>query len=113
MVMRSHLWYSPMPGAEKVPVIRIITDLPTEQGKPLCSIMLTFLSVFICMFLVKDGKQQAHRFSVVAVVAVEAEESTTPTEDFFRQRFIFTIKDRFHEGVGVHHELARSVVAQF
>jgi hypothetical protein len=44
----------PMPGAEKVPVICIITDLLTEPGKPLFSIMVTFPAVFFCVFWVKD-----------------------------------------------------------
>ena len=83
----------PMPGAEKVPVICIITDLLTEPGKPLLSTMVTFPAVFLGMFLVKDRQQQAHSFSVMAVVAVEAEESTTPAAGFFRERFIFTVKD--------------------
>jgi hypothetical protein len=82
-----------MPGAEKVPVICIITDLLTEPGKPLFPTMVTFPAVFLCMFLVKDRQQQAHSFSVMAVVAVEAEERTMSAEDFFRQRFIFGVND--------------------
>jgi hypothetical protein len=34
----------------------------------------------------------------MAVVAVEAEERTTPAADLFKQRFILTVKDRLHEG---------------
>ena len=82
-----------MTWAEKVPVICIITDLLSELGKPLFPIMLMFPPVFICVFWVKDRQQQAHSFSVMAVVAVEAEESTTPAVDFFRQRFISAVKD--------------------
>jgi len=82
-----------MPGAEKVPVICIITDLLTEQGKPLLSTVVTFPAIFLCVLLVKDRQQQAHSFTVMAVVAVEAEERTMSAEDFFRQRFIFTVKD--------------------
>jgi hypothetical protein len=43
--------------------------------------------------LVKDRQQQAHSFDVMAVVAVEAEEGTMPAAEFFRQRFILTVKD--------------------
>jgi hypothetical protein len=82
-----------MPGAEKVPVICIIPDLLTEPGKPLFPIVVTFPAVFLCVFLVKDRQQQAHSFDVMAVVAVEAEEGTMPAAEFFRQRFILTVKD--------------------
>jgi hypothetical protein len=55
--------------------------------------MGTFPAIFLCVFLVKDRQQQAHSLSVMAVVAVEAEERTMPAAEFFRQRFIFTVED--------------------
>src|ERR1700722_4850804 len=87
-----------MPGAEKDQMICITPALPREPGKPLFSIMATFPAVFLCVRLIKDRQQQAHSFSVMEVVVVEAEERTTPAADFFRQPFIFTVKDCLHQG---------------